>query len=105
MEYLNRMMKTLWRDKNFKGHPDCKNLRMINLCFVDDLLLFCKGHLKSTHLIKEKLEIFATMLGLKANPQKSCNYFGGLHNDVKRQINRSYNTMKEAYPPGIWGSH
>uniref|UniRef100_A0A803PLV2 Reverse transcriptase domain-containing protein n=1 Tax=Cannabis sativa TaxID=3483 RepID=A0A803PLV2_CANSA len=44
MEYLTRMLQYGANEKKFRYHPQCKNLKIINLCFADDLIIFCKAN-------------------------------------------------------------
>ncbi|KAL0294635.1 UNVERIFIED_CONTAM: hypothetical protein Scaly_3118300 [Sesamum calycinum] len=55
----------------FQYHWKCKELGLINLCFADDVLLFCKADIPSIKLLTETLSEFATFSGLKVNPSKS----------------------------------
>ncbi|KAL0288764.1 UNVERIFIED_CONTAM: hypothetical protein Sradi_7090300 [Sesamum radiatum] len=55
----------------FQYHWKCKDLGLINLCFADDVLLFCKADIPSIKLLTETLSEFATFSGLKVNPSKS----------------------------------
>nr|XP_009622861.1 uncharacterized protein LOC104114187 [Nicotiana tomentosiformis] len=49
MEYLSRLLKPLKENKNFKFHPKCAKVNLVQLGFADDLLLFCEGDLQSVH--------------------------------------------------------
>lgn len=40
IEYLNKQLKTLRHNPNFNFYPKCSKLQIIQLGFVDDLLLF-----------------------------------------------------------------
>ncbi|KAK4382096.1 putative mitochondrial protein [Sesamum angolense] len=55
----------------FQYHWKCKEPGLINLCFVDDVLLFCKAHIPSIQVLTDALNEFAIMSGLKVNPTKS----------------------------------
>ncbi|XP_062118996.1 uncharacterized protein LOC133832701 [Humulus lupulus] len=44
MEYLTRLLQFGAMHHDFRFHPLCKNLKIINLCFVDDLVIFCKAN-------------------------------------------------------------
>ncbi|KAK4381495.1 hypothetical protein Sango_2962100 [Sesamum angolense] len=55
----------------FQYHWKCKELSLINLCFADDVLLFCKAHIPSIKVLTDTLSEFATLSGLKVNPAKS----------------------------------
>ncbi|KAL0281797.1 UNVERIFIED_CONTAM: hypothetical protein Sradi_7286600, partial [Sesamum radiatum] len=56
---------------SFSYHWKCKDLGIINLCFADDVLIFCAGSLHSVSIIKDSLSTFAAMAGLHVNPNKS----------------------------------
>ncbi|KAL0294091.1 UNVERIFIED_CONTAM: LINE-1 reverse transcriptase [Sesamum radiatum] len=55
----------------FQYHWKCKEQRLLNLCFADDVLLFCKAYIPSILVIKNTLCEFAELSGLKVNPHKS----------------------------------
>ncbi|KAL0287398.1 UNVERIFIED_CONTAM: putative mitochondrial protein [Sesamum calycinum] len=55
----------------FQYHWKCKELGLINLCFADDVLLFCKAHIPSIKVLTDTLSEFASLSGLKVNPVKS----------------------------------
>ncbi|KAL0420741.1 UNVERIFIED_CONTAM: hypothetical protein Slati_3097000 [Sesamum latifolium] len=46
-------------------------LSLFQLCFADDLLLFCKAEVPSVSIFQQGLQRFATMSGLHVNPSKS----------------------------------
>ncbi|KAL0455324.1 UNVERIFIED_CONTAM: hypothetical protein Slati_0871600 [Sesamum latifolium] len=56
---------------HFQYHWKCKELGLLNLCFADDVLLFCKGTVQSVQVIRDALAEFATMSGLQISPMKS----------------------------------
>ncbi|GJU89583.1 RNA-directed DNA polymerase, eukaryota, reverse transcriptase zinc-binding domain protein [Tanacetum coccineum] len=79
MEVFSIIMgRNIGRNKDFKYHHGCKKLQITQLCFADDLLVFCHGDIKSVNTIKESLEEFSSYFGLKANMNKSTVFFGGL---------------------------
>ncbi|XP_062103511.1 uncharacterized protein LOC133814585 [Humulus lupulus] len=51
MEYLTRLLLLASQQKEFRFHPLCKHLKLVNLCFADDLLLFCKGSYSSVKIL------------------------------------------------------
>ncbi|XP_062103490.1 uncharacterized protein LOC133814562 [Humulus lupulus] len=86
MEYLTRLLTQISQHRQFQFHPLCKNLQLVNLCFADDLILFCKGTFKSVKLLMEGFLRFSQCSGLSANLTKSHIYFGGVVADVKNNI-------------------
>ncbi|XP_058777032.1 uncharacterized protein LOC131651381 [Vicia villosa] len=70
MEYLRRTMQGMDLISNFKYHPKCNKLKITNLCFVDDLLLFVGGDVESVKLMMSKFRDFPTATGLKASIPK-----------------------------------
>ena len=83
MEYLSRLLIRLGEEASFKFHPKCRKLKLNHLCFMDDLMLFCKGDLCSVKLLCQSLDIFAQSAGLQANLNKSVVYIAGLPQPVK----------------------
>lgn len=58
-------------------HFRCQKLGITHLCFVDDLLLFAGGNVRSVQLLKDAFEMFSGASGLKANLTKGQVFFGG----------------------------
>ncbi|KAK4384540.1 hypothetical protein Sango_3050400 [Sesamum angolense] len=72
MEVLQLMMQQLIdQNEGFSYHWRCKELGLFQLCFADDLLLFCKANVASIQVFRRGLDAFANLSGLHANPQKS----------------------------------
>ncbi|KAK4382246.1 hypothetical protein Sango_2890400 [Sesamum angolense] len=72
MEVLQLMMQQLIdQNEGFSYHWRCKELGLFQLCFADDLLLFCKADVASVQVFRRGLDEFANLSGLHANPQKS----------------------------------
>ncbi|XP_059309946.1 uncharacterized protein LOC132061093 [Lycium ferocissimum] len=86
MEYLCRLLKQLKHDRDFKFHPRCAKLQVIQLGFADDLLLFSKGDVGSVQKLYGLFHKFSSASGLQANLQKSSIYFGGVREEVQQQI-------------------
>ncbi|KAL0344288.1 UNVERIFIED_CONTAM: putative ribonuclease H protein [Sesamum angustifolium] len=87
MEIWNALLR--FRVKNaaeFQYHWKCKELGLINLCFADDVLLFCKAHLPSIIIISDTLNEFAALSGLKVNPAKSHIIFSRAVQQERQQI-------------------
>ncbi|KAL0292601.1 UNVERIFIED_CONTAM: hypothetical protein Sradi_6983500 [Sesamum radiatum] len=72
MELWHVLLKlSVQNSDTFSYHWKCKELGIINLCFADDVLIFCAGTHQSVSLIKDSLSTFAAMAGLHVNPNKS----------------------------------
>ncbi|KAK4384299.1 hypothetical protein Sango_3074900 [Sesamum angolense] len=72
MESLHLLIKsTIQNDNNFQFHWRCKELGIVNHCFADDLLLFCKADIHSATVLHGILQEFQGLAGLYANAQKS----------------------------------
>ncbi|KAL0404252.1 UNVERIFIED_CONTAM: putative ribonuclease H protein [Sesamum radiatum] len=56
---------------NFIYHWKCREVGSLNLCFADDVLVFCSGNPQSVRVIKCALAEFAELSGLRANLNKS----------------------------------
>ncbi|KAL5170815.1 hypothetical protein HKD37_11G032419 [Glycine soja] len=56
MEYLHRVLHGLGSNHNFNYHPKCEKLKIINLCFVDDILIFLRGDRGSMKLMMNKMK-------------------------------------------------
>ncbi|XP_062093960.1 uncharacterized protein LOC133799993 [Humulus lupulus] len=86
MEYLTRLLAQAAQHKDFRFHPLCRKLNLVNLCFADDLILFCKGSFRSVQILHAGFSKFSQDSGLTMNLSKSHIYFGGVHSDEKRRI-------------------
>ncbi|CAK8543759.1 unnamed protein product [Lathyrus sativus] len=86
MEYMNRMLVKMQRDPNFNYHAKCEKLKITNLTFADDVLLFCRGDCISLQMILRTFRDFSNSTGLIMNPNKCRIYFGGLDNEKRRMM-------------------
>ncbi|XP_062103841.1 uncharacterized protein LOC133814956 [Humulus lupulus] len=98
MEYLTRLLIQAFHHKEFRFHPLCKRLALVNLCYTDDLILFCKGSLRSVQILQEGFTKFSQDSGLIANLSKSHIYFGGVHSDEKKIILDCVNIEEGSFP-------
>lgn len=79
MEVFSRIMENGTRaGSGFKYHHRCSKLNLTHLCFADDLLIFSEANLVSTSIIKQVLEDFEQLSGLKANLSKSSLFCSGV---------------------------
>ncbi|KAL0455362.1 UNVERIFIED_CONTAM: hypothetical protein Slati_0875400, partial [Sesamum latifolium] len=72
MEVLHLLLlQRIDQSDSFQYHWRCKDLKLFNLCFADDLLLFCKADERSVILFQDALTSFADYSGLHVNVAKS----------------------------------
>ncbi|XP_062075418.1 uncharacterized protein LOC133779475 [Humulus lupulus] len=98
MEYLTRSLQQAALNSPFRYYPMCKGLKLINLCFADDLLLFCEGSLAAIRVVKGVLDSFATATGLSINSDKLLVYFGGVSSTERSRIAHELNLTEGLFP-------
>ncbi|XP_071689788.1 uncharacterized protein [Rutidosis leptorrhynchoides] len=87
MEVLSLMlMRNIRRSKGFKYHPKCDKLKIINLCFADDLFLFSHANSASVTVIRDSLEEFKRCSGLVPSLPKSTAFFANVPSSMKTLI-------------------
>ncbi|XP_062113082.1 uncharacterized protein LOC133824231 [Humulus lupulus] len=86
MEYCTRFLCQASMDKGFRFHPTCKHLKIVNLYFADDLVIFFKGVNSSVQIIRDSFNEFCCASGLAANMDKSQVYFGGVAEKETQQM-------------------
>lgn len=86
MEYLHRVLQGLIKNPNFNFHPKCNRLKIMNLCFADDILLFVRGDHESMRLIMGKMREYSASTGLTISIPKSKSYLGGDDAESKKII-------------------
>lgn len=82
LEYFTRLMSKMSKRSDFSFHHRCGELYIIHLIFADDLMLFCKGDIKSITLMKRVLNAFSDTSGLFASQEKTTVYFGSVKEEV-----------------------
>ncbi|XP_048502988.1 uncharacterized protein LOC125498759 [Beta vulgaris subsp. vulgaris] len=95
MEYFSRIMWLMSKKPKLSFHSRCTQLKINHLIFVDDLMLFCKGDIQSTVLMRRALIAFAEVSGLHASPKKTAIYFGNVPNETQSRI--AYRISKRAF--------
>ncbi|GKC39954.1 RNA-directed DNA polymerase, eukaryota, reverse transcriptase zinc-binding domain protein [Tanacetum coccineum] len=87
MEIFTRIMtQKVANSPSFKYHPGCKDLNLTHLCFADDLFVMCYGNVDLVQVIKESLDEFSSVSGLKPNLSKSTIYFGNVKVGEQKSI-------------------
>ncbi|XP_071740587.1 uncharacterized protein [Rutidosis leptorrhynchoides] len=65
MEVLTLMLhRNISRSDEFRFHPKCDKLKIVNLCLADDLFLFSYGNASSVKVIRDSLDEFKRCSGL-----------------------------------------
>lgn len=59
MEYLTRILNKVADMRDFGYHTKCRGLKLNHLCFVDDILLFCKGNYQLVMLLLRGMQSFS----------------------------------------------
>ncbi|XP_062112609.1 uncharacterized protein LOC133823775 [Humulus lupulus] len=98
MEYLTRLLIHATHNKDYRYHPLCKWLKLVNLSFADDLILFCNGSLRSIQILHDGFTKFSQDSGLLANLSKSHIYFGGITSEEKKIILDCDNIEEGSFP-------
>ncbi|XP_055807035.1 uncharacterized protein LOC129875834 [Solanum dulcamara] len=86
MNSFTRLLKQLKKNPDFKYHPKCVKMNVVQLSFTDDLLLFRKGDSNSVKLLYELFTIFSKTSWLEANEEKRVVYFGGVPQEMQHEI-------------------
>lgn len=119
MQVLSWLLENSIDKGEIKYHWKCIKTKITHVCFVDDLMIFCKGELDSIQAIKNVLLQFEALSGLSPNPSKSnILFFCGVGEDLKCkllgvfiiiiiEINcwSCWNTMNAGYLCVTWGFH
>ncbi|GJU01717.1 RNA-directed DNA polymerase, eukaryota, reverse transcriptase zinc-binding domain protein [Tanacetum coccineum] len=87
MEIFNLiMMKKIEEAQNFKYHFGCKEIKLTNICFADDLLVVCNGDKDSLEVVKSSLNEFSLVSELFPNLSKSTIYFGSINEKERSEL-------------------
>jgi mannosylglycoprotein endo-beta-mannosidase len=86
MEVLTCILKEKSKKPDFRFHWRCNQTKIINLCFADDLMLFCNGDVKSVRHIHDSLCEFESLSGLSPSPGKSTVFFYGVQHNTRKEI-------------------
>ncbi|GJY36059.1 putative reverse transcriptase domain-containing protein [Tanacetum coccineum] len=98
---IQKAYDTDWKVRKpdeFQYHHHCEQQRIINMCFVNDLFLFARGHPNSISVIMDALEEFKQVLGLVPSIPKSTAFFCNVHNAIKATILNSMPFAEGALP-------
>ncbi|GJR91899.1 RNA-directed DNA polymerase, eukaryota, reverse transcriptase zinc-binding domain protein [Tanacetum coccineum] len=80
------MCKNIKESTEYGYHFGCKDLKLSYLCFIDDLLVLCKGNKGFLEVIKKSLEEFSHVSGINPNLGKSIIFFGSIKERDKQDL-------------------
>lgn len=86
MEYLNRTLKQLQHIPDFNYHPRCGKIKLVHICFANDLIMCGRADRISIQLLLQAFNHFSDVSGLGANLDKSSLYITGVSTILKEQI-------------------
>lgn len=86
MEAFTRMLVRQVELRNLMLHPKCSIPQVVSLCFADDFMVFTKPTTQSIECVKETMNKFHSISGLKANLSKSYIMMGGVNTAEAQEI-------------------
>lgn len=86
MEGLTQLLEKQALSNPFSYHPKCTALNITSLAFADDLFIFSKADVNSVTSIKNTLNVFQEISGLKPNLQKSMVFTSGIKSQTQAAI-------------------
>lgn len=89
MEVLTWMLDKAAVMGNLRYHPKCKGLKLTHICFSDDLLVFTNCSRTSFDAIKEVLNAFYHLSGLRLNAEKTENFHSSINEQMVSELEQS----------------
>ncbi|XP_022841996.1 uncharacterized protein LOC111365693 [Olea europaea var. sylvestris] len=86
MEVFSGLMGMMATKQDFKYHWRFEKEKITHLCFVADLVVFCRAEIGSISLIGDCLNQFKALFGLTPNPDKSNLFASGVSSYLKDQL-------------------
>lgn len=65
-------------DPNFNHHAKCEKIKLTNLTFADNILLFCRGDVIFVQMMLQTMDKFSSSTWMVMNPHKCKIYMGGM---------------------------
>lgn len=88
MEYLHRFLQKMGKNPNFHYHSKCERLKIVELSFADDLLIFTRGDVGLVKLAMQTMKEFSDTTGLIVNPLKCKNFFRNVDESTRMEVLR-----------------
>jgi hypothetical protein len=86
MEVLLGFLGQMARHFDFRFHLHCEREEIAHLCFIDDLMIFCKAEVASVFLVRNCLDQFRVASDLSPNPDRSNIFLCGVAPNTKMQL-------------------
>nr|GEX52696.1 hypothetical protein [Tanacetum cinerariifolium] len=87
MEILTLLIKRkVEQNANFQYHFGCKRLKITNVCFADDLLMFCHADKIYVSILKDDIDEFGRVVDLIPNYNKITIIFDCLNEEDKKEM-------------------
>lgn len=86
MEYFTRILKKMSKKREFSFYYRCSSLGISHLIFADDVMLFYKGDVPSSLLMRRAFQAFTEAFGLAVSHEKSIIYFGNVKVGIQERI-------------------
>ncbi|KAL0300235.1 UNVERIFIED_CONTAM: putative mitochondrial protein [Sesamum angustifolium] len=102
MEVLQLMLQQLIdQNEGFSFHWRCKEIGLFQLCFADDLLLFCKADVASVRIFRHGLDEFANFLDFMPTHKRVSSFYHGQRSQCGSIYLQLYSFRRVAFPSGI----
>ncbi|GKE62015.1 hypothetical protein Tco_1512382 [Tanacetum coccineum] len=106
IEMLNLLVKEeIKKEKAFKYHFGCKQLKITHMCFANDLIMICHGDIVFVKTLKRALDKFSAISGLCPNLGKCTMFCRSLNNTVKNAISDIFPFKEGKLPVKYLGVH
>ncbi|XP_026419497.1 uncharacterized protein LOC113315435 [Papaver somniferum] len=104
MEVLSILLQQQVMAGNYGLHPKCKGTNLTHLCFVDDILVFFKGNVKSAQVLSKVIKDFSGFSGLDVNYNKTSLFSSSVEAGILEDISSCLNCSKGELPVRYIGS-
>ncbi|AAD43173.1 Hypothetical Protein [Arabidopsis thaliana] len=101
--YLFLLDEGLQQRGNFGYHPRCKNMKLTNLCFADDIMVFSDGKITLMEGILKVFNEFAVASGLNIILEKSTLFLTCVSNPTREEILTYFLLKLDPYLFATWG--
>ncbi|XP_024015941.1 uncharacterized protein LOC112089193 [Eutrema salsugineum] len=98
MNILSHMLNKAVEGGIFGYHPGCEDLKLLHLCFADDLLIFLEGSEKTIEGVLAVLGVFEKISGLAVNIDKTSMFCSGVPDDMLHRIHTKHGLTPSSLP-------